>query len=449
MFRKILIANRGEIALRILRACRELGVKAVVVYSEADRHSLPVILADQAICLGPGPALDSYLNMARVLEAGYVTGCDALHPGYGFLAERPGFVEATADTHMTFIGPSPDTMRRLGDKIEARKLALQVGVPFVPGSVDEVRELTQAARIAAEIGYPIMIKAAAGGGGKGMRLVRSERELETGFRLCQAEARAAFGDGRVYIEKMITNFRHIEIQILADRFGNIIHLGERDCTAQRRHQKYREEAPSPVVHPELRTKLGDWAIALARASDYIGAGTVEFLVDDQQRCYFIEVNCRLQVEHPITELITGIDIVRTQILIAAGEQLPKIVHHTGSLRGHAVECRICAEDPDADFEPKAGCISELHFAGGPGVRIDSHLMPGYSIPPFYDSLIAKIITWAPDRHTALARMRRALEETIIRGIPTTIQFQLHELQELEQTAQPAADSGERVLLDKR
>jgi acetyl-CoA carboxylase biotin carboxylase subunit len=425
MFRKILIANRGEVALRIIRACRELGVATVAVHSEADRDSLPVMLADEAICIGPGPARDSYLNASRLLAAGEVTHCEALHPGYGFLSESSAFAEATEAWHLKFIGPGWEAMRLLGDKIAARDLARRAGVPVAPGSDGEVRDAREAAKICAGLGYPVMIKAAAGGGGKGMRAVRGEKDLETGFRLCQAEAGASFGDPRVYLEKLIANPRHVEIQVLADEHGNVIHLGERDCSAQRRHQKFLEESPSPAVSAALRMQLGDWSVALARTAGYVNAGTVEFLLDEQDDACFIEMNCRLQVEHPITEMVSGVDVVREQIRIAAGEKLDcglRLTAYGLRLQGHALECRICAEDPEADFEPNAGRITELHLPAGPGIRVDSHLTSGCSIPPFYDSLLAKIIAWGPTRPKAIARMEGALAETVISGIPNTLTF---------------------------
>ncbi|MEO0079339.1 MAG: acetyl-CoA carboxylase biotin carboxylase subunit [candidate division WOR-3 bacterium] len=421
MFKKILIANRGEIALRIIRACREMGIASVVVYSEADRDSLPVLVADEAVCIGPAPATDSYLNVSRVLSAAEITKCDALHPGYGFLAENPEFVDATESCKLVFIGPSAETMRLLGDKISARRLMKEAGVPILPGSEGEVATDKEAARIAKEIGYPVLCKAAAGGGGKGMRIIRKEKDLESGFRMCQAEAKASFGDGRVFLEKYIPNARHIEVQILADTQGTVIHLGERDCSVQRRHQKLLEESPAPGIEPEMRATLGRWAIAAARAVGYVNAGTVEFLCDDSNNCYFLEVNPRLQVEHPITEMVSGIDIVQEQIRIAAGEPLSYSTN-LESPYGHALECRIYAEDPNADFEPCPGLVTELRLPAGPGIRVDSYLMAGYQVPPFYDPLVAKIIAWAPDREKAISRMERALTETLIAGITTTVSF---------------------------
>jgi len=421
MFKKILVANRGEIALRIIRACREMGIAAVVVYSEADQDSLPVLVADEAVCIGPAPATDSYLNVSRILSAAEITKCDALHPGYGFLAENPEFVEATESCKLVFIGPAAETLRLLGDKISARRLMKEAGVPVLPGSDDAVANDKEAAKIAQEIGYPVMCKAAAGGGGKGMRIIRKEKDLEPGFRMCQAEAKASFGDGRVYLEKYIPNARHIEVQILADGHGTVISLGERDCSVQRRHQKLLEESPAPGVDQSLRETLGRWAIAGVQAVGYRNAGTVEFLCDETGTCYFLEMNPRVQVEHPVTEMVTGVDIVQEQIRIAAGEPLGW-TDSRGAISGHAIECRIYAEDPAADFEPSPGLVTELRLPGGPGTRVDSHLMAGYRIPPFYDPLIAKIVTWAPDRNQAISRMERALNETVIAGVATTIPF---------------------------
>lgn len=418
MFKKILIANRGEIALRIHRACRELGIQTVIAYSEADRDSLPVMLADEAVCVGPARAQDSYLNISRVLSAAEITKCEAVHPGYGFLSESPEFVEATESCKLIFIGPSADTMRLLGDKIVARKTMADAGVPVTPGSDGEVREARDAVRICKDIGYPVLVKAAAGGGGRGMRVIRRDKDIETGFRMCQAEAKASFGDGRVYIEKYIATSRHIEVQVLADGQGHVAHLGERDCSCQRRHQKLVEEGPAPGIDARLRARLGEWALSAVRAARYVNAGTVEFLYDDQGNCYFMEMNARLQVEHAVTEAITGVDIVREQIRIAAGEalddaRLPK------EPNGHAIECRIYAEDPEADFEPSPGLVTELQLPGGPGIRVDSHLTPGSRVPASYDPLVAKVIAWGSDRAHAIARMDRALSETVIAGIATT------------------------------
>lgn len=421
MFKKVLVANRGEIALRIIRACRDSGIPSVLVYSEADRDSLPVLLADEAVCIGPAPARDSYLNASRILSAAEIAGCDALHPGYGFLSESPEFCEATESCKLVFIGPRAETLRLLGDKIEARTTAARAGVPVIPGSEGEVREAKDASRIARELGYPILVKAASGGGGKGMRVIRSEKDLESGLRMCQAEAKAAFGDPRVYIEKYVSDAHHIEVQVLADAYGTVRHLGERDCSAQRRHQKVLEESPSLLVDEPMRRRLGEWAIAVAAAAGYRNAGTVEFVVDKERNCYFMEMNARLQVEHPVTELVTGVDIVREQLRIASGEklELPEDAHQPW---GHAIECRICAEDPDADFEPCPGLITDLRLPGGPGVRVDSYLQPGYRIPHHYDPLVAKIITWGKDRANAISRMERALAETEIAGLATTVGF---------------------------
>ncbi len=421
MLKKVLVANRGEVAMRVIRACRDSGVATVAAYSEADRESMPALVADEAVCIGPPSPKDSYLNVARVLAAAEITGCDALHPGYGFISENPEFVEATESCNLIFIGPSADTMRLLGDKITARKAATEAGVPVLPGSKGEVRDAKEATRLCKELGYPVVIKAAAGGGGKGMRVVRRERDMESGFRMCQAEAKASFGDARVYLEKYITKAHHVEIQILADRHGNIVQLGDRDCSAQRRHQKLLEESPSPIVDDSLRRKLGGWAVAAARTAGYVNAGTVEFVVDMDHNCYFLEMNARLQVEHPVTEEVTGIDIVQWQLRIAAGEELG-LTPEQCRTKGHAIECRIYAEDPDADFEPSPGLVTEVRFPGGPGTRVDSFLMPGYRIPPFYDSLVAKIITRGDDRQHAIARMERALAETVIGGVATTTNF---------------------------
>ncbi len=431
MFKKILIANRGEIALRIIRACKELGVKTVAVYSEADIDSLPVRLADEKVCIGPAQAQDSYLNVPRILSAAEITGSEAIHPGYGFLAESSEFAEACESCKIKFIGPNTEVIRLMGDKVQARAKFKEAGIPVLPGSEGEVGSVKEAKTLAAEIGYPVIFKAAAGGGGKGMRIVRSEKDLDTGIRMSQAEAKATFGDPRVYLEKYLEKTRHIEVQVLGDLQGNIIHLGERECSIQRRHQKLIEECPSPMVDDELRQKLGEWAIKGAEAIKYVNAGTVEFLADDKNNFYFIEMNARVQVEHPVTEIVTRTDIVKAQILIASGEKVSSALGGIGKnyifeeLRAiHALECRINAEDPDQDFMPTPGKIQNAHLPGGNGIRIDSHIYPGYVIPPYYDSMIGKIIVWDISRLGAITRMERALNEMIIEGVKTTIPFHL-------------------------
>jgi acetyl-CoA carboxylase biotin carboxylase subunit len=418
VFKKVLIANRGEVALRVLRACRELGCSSVVVYSEADRNALPTLLADEAVCIGPAPAQDSYLNVSRVLSAGEITRCDALHPGYGFLADRPEFAEATESCGLVFVGASPDTLRRTNDKIAGRALARAAGVPLVPGSEAEVATSQDAARIGAGLGYPVIVKAASGSGGAGKHAVRRERDLDAGFRMCQAEARATFGDARVYIEKLVPNARHIEVQLLADRHGNVLALPERDCSVQFRYRKLVEETPSPAVTPASRARLRQWAEDLGRAAGLTTAGTVEFLADEHGDCYFLEMDCGLHVEHAVTEMTTGWDIVHEQFRAAAGERLDPARRLEPS--GHAIECRICAEDPDAGFEPGSGLVTETRMPGGPGLRVDGYVAPGYFVPSEYDTLIAKIVAWAPDRAAAIARMARALAETSFSGIATTV-----------------------------
>jgi len=432
MFKKILIANRGEIALRIIRACKELGIKTVAVYSEPDIDSLPVKLAEEKVCIGPAPAQDSYLNIPRILSAAEITGSEAIHPGYGFLAESSEFAEACESCNIKFIGPNTETIRLMGDKVQSRARMQEAGVPILPGSKGEVNSIKEAKGIAAEIGYPVIFKAAAGGGGKGMRIVKNEKDLETGFRMSQAEAKATFGDPRVYLEKFLEKTRHIEVQVLGDKLGKIIHLGERECSVQRRHQKLIEECPSPMVNDEIRKKLGDWAVKGASAIQYFNAGTMEFLADSKENFYFIEMNTRIQVEHAVTELVTRTDIVKAQILIAAGENLcsalggmDKSFISEELKEIHALECRINAEDPQQDFMPTPGKINTLHLPGGAGVRIDSHIFPGYTIPPYYDSLIAKIVVWDTNRAGAIARMERALKETVIEGVKTTIPFHLN------------------------
>ncbi len=421
MFRRILIANRGEIALRILRSCRELGIETVAIYSEADRDSLHVRLADQAVCVGPGPSAQSYLNIPNILSAAVLTEVDAIHPGYGYLAEQAHFADMCATHGIKFIGPSVETIERMGDKAVAKKMMQEAGVPVVPGSDQAVDSVEEALALADDIGYPIMLKAAAGGGGKGMRLVADRDELRRAWPVARGEAQAAFGDDRLYMERYIESPRHIEIQILADEHGNVIHLGERECSIQRRHQKLIEEAPSPFIDAALRRRMGEAAVRGAKAVGYYNAGTMEFLVDSSGNFYFMEMNTRIQVEHPVTELVTGVDIVKEQILIAAGEPLR---YSQGDIRwqGHAIECRINAEDPQNDFRPSPGTITFYHPPGGPGIRVDSAAYTGLQVPPYYDSLIAKVIAYGADRDEAIRRMQGALDELTIEGIKTNIDF---------------------------
>jgi acetyl-CoA carboxylase biotin carboxylase subunit len=423
LFKKILIANRGEIALRIIRTCKEMGIKTVAVYSEADRYSLHVRFADEAVCIGPGPSKESYLNIPRIIAAAEITNAEAIHPGYGFLAENAMFAEICESSGIKFIGPTPDAIEAMGDKALAKETMRKAGVPVIPGSDGVVETLEQAREIANEIGYPIMLKAAAGGGGKGMRMVKNDEELENAWQTARAEAEAAFGNPAVYIEKFIEKPRHIEIQILADEHGNVIHLGERDCSIQRRHQKLIEESPSPIVTPELREAMGQAAVKGAKSVKYRNAGTIEFLVDKDGNFYFMEMNTRIQVEHPVTEMVYGIDIVREQIKIASGEKLG-IKQKQIKPNGHAIECRINAEDPFNGFRPSPGKITALHFPGGLGVRVDSHIYQEYVVPPYYDSMIAKLIVHAKNRDEAIARMLRALDEFVIEGIHTTIPFHI-------------------------
>ncbi|MFA5803430.1 MAG: acetyl-CoA carboxylase biotin carboxylase subunit [Melioribacteraceae bacterium] len=419
MFKKILIANRGEIALRILRTCKELGIPTVAVYSEVDRDSLHVVFADEAVCIGPAPSNQSYLKISSILSAAQITGADAIHPGYGFLAENAEFSEICAESNIKFIGPSPDSIRKMGDKAFAKETMRKVGVPVVPGSAGVVNDVEEAKKIAAEIGYPVMLKASAGGGGKGMRIVFEESEIEKAFQTAGNEAGASFNNAALYIEKYVENPRHIEIQVLCDTHGNFFHYGERDCSIQRRHQKLIEESPSPFITNSVRTKMGEAALLGVRSVNYEGAGTIEFLVDKHQNFYFIEMNTRIQVEHPVTEMVRNLDLIKNQILIAAGRE---IEDKPLDPRGHAIEFRINAEDPDHNFRPSPGQIEYLHFPGGFGVRIDSHAYTDYVIPPNYDSLIAKLIIWGTDRKHAIARARRAFEEFQIEGIKTTIPF---------------------------
>jgi acetyl-CoA carboxylase biotin carboxylase subunit len=424
MFRKVLIANRGEIALRVIRACRELGIRTVAVYSEADRESLHVRFADEDVCIGPPPARESYLNIPRILAAAEVTGAEAIHPGYGFLAENAEFAEICERSEVTFIGPTAEQIRLMGDKAVARRTMIEVGVPTVPGSESAVQDPDEALRVAREIGFPVMIKAAAGGGGKGMRMAADESTFSGQFQMAQTEARAAFGDASVYLERFLARPRHIEIQVVGDARGSIVHLGERECSIQRRHQKLIEESPSVAVTPELRAAMGTAAIKGARAIGYKSTGTVEFLLDTDGQFYFMEMNTRIQVEHPVTEVVTGVDLVKEQIRVAAGEPLSAGVRDFRELRGHAIECRVNAEDPARNFAPCPGTITIFHPPGGPGVRVDTHAYAGYVVPPHYDSLVAKLITFGTDRAEAVARMRLALESFIIEGIHTTIPFLL-------------------------
>ncbi|MGQ9512056.1 acetyl-CoA carboxylase biotin carboxylase subunit [Thermodesulfitimonas sp.] len=427
MFNKILIANRGEIALRIIRACKELGIKTVIVYSEADRESLPVRLADEAFCIGPPPATKSYLNIANIVSVAEVVGAEAIHPGYGFLAENASFAEICLNYGITFIGPPVVALEKMGAKAVARKTVAEAGVPVVPGSEGVIRDPADALALAREIGYPVLIKASAGGGGRGMRVVHNQAELERALKSAQAEAEAAFGNQEVYLEKYVEEPRHIEFQVLGDQQGNIVYLGERDCSIQRRNQKLLEEAPSVALTPALRKKMGEAAVRAARAVGYYSAGTVEFLLDKHNNFYFIEMNTRIQVEHPVTEMVTGRDLVKEQIRIAAGEPLG---YRQADIRieGWAIECRINAEDPVRNFAPCPGRVATYLPPGGPGIRVDSAVYSGYVIPPYYDSLIAKLIAWGRDREEAIARMERALEEFIIEGVPTTIPFHRRVLQ---------------------
>lgn len=423
MFKKVLIANRGEIALRIIRACNELGVKTVAVYSEADRESLHVRFADEDVCIGKAPAADSYLQIPRIMAAAEVTGAEAIHPGYGFLAENAEFSEICTRLDVTFIGPTPHQIRSMGDKATARATMMDSGVPTVPGSEGIIEDMDEAMRVAKEIGFPIMVKASAGGGGKGMRIAASEEVFGKQFVAAQTEAQNAFGNPGVYLERCILKPRHVEIQIFGDQHGRVVHLGERECSIQRRHQKLLEEAPSPAVTPELRAEMGAAAVKAAEAIDYVGAGTVEFLLDQDGSFYFMEMNTRIQVEHPVTEVTTGFDLVKEQIRVAAGEPLtfPEM-SESFQHRGHAIEFRINAEDPDRNFAPGPGVIQTFHPPGGPGVRLDTHVYTGYMVPPNYDSLIAKLIVSGATRAEAIVRARHVLDQFIIEGVPTTLPF---------------------------
>ena len=421
MFKKILIANRGEIALRIMRACHELGIKTVAIYSTADEFSLHVKFADEAVCIGPPPSTESYLNIPRIIAAGEITNSDAIHPGYGFLSESAEFSKICSENGFAFIGPGPEMIMSMGDKATAKKTMKSAGVPVIPGGDGILNDVEEAKNLANEMGFPVMLKATAGGGGRGMRLVTIEDELSDLYEVAYQEALNGFGNGDLYIEKFIEEPRHIEIQILADKNGNVIQFGERDCSIQRRHQKLIEESPSPAVDDNLRLEMGKAAIAGANAIDYVGVGTIEFLLDKNKNFYFMEMNTRIQVEHPVTEMVTGVDLIKQQIKVHAGEKCPDYSPDY-KLRGHSIECRINAEDPEKDFRPSPGIINNFHVPGGKGVRVDSHAYSGYQIPPHYDSMIGKLIVHAKDRIRAINRMQRALEETIIEGVKTTIPY---------------------------
>ena len=428
MIQKILIANRGEIAVRIIRACREMGIGTVAVYSEADRRALHVQLADEAVCIGPDSAAESYLDMEKIISATIVSGADAIHPGFGFLSENSRFAELCQQCCITFIGPPAEVIARLGNKQEARNTMAAAHVPVIPGSSQAVYDAEAGARLAGEIGYPVIIKAVLGGGGKGMRVAERPEEFEECFQTAQKEAEASFGDKAMYVEHFLRRPRHIEFQILADQYGNVIHLGERDCSAQRNHQKMLEESPSPAVSEQLREKMGKAAVDAAKAAGYVNAGTIEFLLDADKNFYFMEMNTRIQVEHPVTEWVTGIDLVKEQIRIADGRALPWKQEEI-RLRGHAIECRINAENPEKNFRPSPGTITDMYLPGGKGIRVDTAIYSGYTIPPYYDSMIAKLIVWARNRKEAISKMQSALGEVVIEGVDTNVDYQyalLHE-----------------------
>ncbi|GED56119.1 acetyl-CoA carboxylase biotin carboxylase subunit [Brevibacillus formosus] len=427
MFQKVLIANRGEIAVRIIRACRELGIRTVAVYSEADREALHVKLADEAYCIGPKASKESYLNIANIMSVATKVGADAIHPGYGFLAENADFAEICTACNITFIGPDPEAIVKMGDKSTAKDTMKTAGVPTVPGTEGLIEDVADAVVTANEIGYPVMVKATAGGGGRGMRVAVDDEDLEKAIRQAQNEAKTAFGNPGVYLEKFVEGPRHVEIQIMADKHGNAVYLGERDCSIQRRHQKLIEEAPSPALSEELRRQMGEAAVAAAKAVSYHGAGTVEFLLDKHGKFYFMEMNTRIQVEHPVTELVTGFDLIKEQLTVAAGQPL-SFTQEDIKMDGWAIECRINAENPAKNFMPSPGRITEYLAPGGFGVRVDSAAYAGYSIPPYYDSMIAKLIVWGKDRNEAIDRMKRALGEFVIEGITTTIPFHLKVLE---------------------
>lgn len=422
MFKRILIANRGEIAVRIIRACREMGIRTVAVYSQADRNAVHVGLADEAVCIGKAEASDSYLNMERIISAAIAVGAEAIHPGFGFLSENAEFVQMCEQHHITFIGPSSELISRMGNKSEAKKTMKQAGVPVVPGTEEPVYDLEEAKREAERIGYPVMIKASSGGGGKGMRIARSREEFAVSFQAAQQESIRAFADDSMYLERYVQNPRHVEVQIMADKYGQVIQLGERDCSIQRRHQKMIEESPSPALTDEIRKKIRSTAVQAAKVVNYESAGTIEFLLDDSGEFFFMEMNTRIQVEHPVSELISGVDLIREQILVAAGEAL-SVAQEDILFRGHAIECRINAEDPIRGFLPSPGTITHLHLPGGNGVRIDTAIYEGYQIPPNYDSMLVKVITYDRDRKTAIRKMIRALDEMEIEGVRTNLEFQ--------------------------
>lgn len=422
MIKKVLVANRGEIAVRIIRACREMGIETVAVYSQADEEALHTQLADEAICIGPAPSSESYLNMEQIISATLVSGADAIHPGFGFLSENSKFVELCEKCNITFIGPSSEVIQKMGHKSQARSTMMEAGVPVIPGSKEAVRDVSHGAKIAEEIGYPVMIKAALGGGGKGMRVAEDREAFAASFQTAQKEAQMAFGDGTMYLERFVRNPRHIEFQILADSYGNVIHLGERDCSIQRNHQKMIEESPSAAIDEELRGRMGQAAVQAAKAAGYTNAGTIEFLLERDGRFYFMEMNTRIQVEHPVTEWVTGIDLIQEQIRIASG--LPLSYRQEDiKLQGHAIECRINAENPDKNFRPSPGTITDLYLPGGRGVRIDTAIYSGYTVPAYYDSMLAKLIVHADTREQAINKMRTALGEVIIEGIDTNIDYQ--------------------------
>ena len=422
MIEKILIANRGEIAVRIIRACREMGIETVAVYSEADREALHTQLADEAICIGSAPATDSYLNMQNLISATLVSGADAIHPGFGFLSENHKFAELCEQCHITFIGPASDVIRQMGHKSQARNTMIQAGVPVIPGTDQPVTDVEQGKEEAEKLGYPVIIKAALGGGGKGMRVAWNASEFESSFSTAKKEAEKAFGDGTMYMEHYVQHPRHIEFQILADQYGNVIHLGERDCSIQRNHQKMIEESPCAVLTESMREKMGEMAVKAAKAAHYTGAGTVEFLLEKNSNFYFMEMNTRIQVEHPVTECVTGMDLIKEQIRIADGKKL-SVTQEEVTIKGHAIECRINAENPDRNFMPSSGKITDLHLPGGNGIRIDTSIYSGYTVTPFYDSMLAKLIVYAENRDEAIKKMRSALGEVIIGGIDTNVNYQ--------------------------